>query len=349
MLERIARTLGASRIPPTDIPQAGAGNRARRPALPLRCIVFSDTDNDVNSVRNTLRFAGVLDDRGEFTDVLEGMTIFHTGDLLDKKNPDPSVAAYWQLLQQHALARGGRLKLIAGNHEQEIWQKIRAGGTYGMPEEQVRWLNDFIESLDLFHVAGPVLFMHGYPTLEFLQALLHFRKVTGKDVNLFNADHYRKALRSVNAIRQYSYMSQDRKPHYLLYEVSDASRYYKKQGRAVSDVLAELEIDTVVHGHRPQRSGVQVDYEFGKWLPSVRMIGNDTRVRRSGIGATIITTAPGGSREFVFVNTKTESGKLREKVQADLRAALKASPTTPVIGGTATDISAAGSEANGPG
>ena len=157
-----------------------------------------------------------------------------------------------------------------------------------MGAKQVRWLNDFIEGLDLFYVAGPVLFMHGYPTLEFLQTLLHFKEATGKDLNCFNTDHYKKAFRSVKAMRQYAYVRENRQTNYLLYDVADASRYYKKQGRVVGAVLAQLKIGIVIHGHRPQRSGVQVDYEFGKWIPNIRMIGNDTMVRRRGIGATVI-------------------------------------------------------------
>ena len=295
---------------------------AERPAFPGRCIVFSDTDNDINSVRNTLRFAGILNQKGEFTDNLKGLSIFHTGDLLDKKNPDPAVVEYWQRLQQDALAKGCHVKLIVGNHEQEIWQKIRDGEKYGMGAKKTRWLNGFIESLDLFYVAGPVLFIHGYPTLEFLQTLLHFKEVTGKDLNCFNADHYKKAFRSVNAVRQYAYVRENRRTHYLLYDVADASRYYKKKGRVVGAVLAQLKIDIVVHGHRPQRSGVQVDYEFGKWIPKVRMIGNDTMVKRRGIGATVIRVTSSGALEMVFINTKTESKKLRKKVQKDLRAPL---------------------------
>jgi hypothetical protein len=304
------------------VPSKEPDNLAERPPLPARCIVFSDTDNDVNSVRNTLRFAGTINEKGELTDNLEGITIFHTGDLIDKKNPDPSVVEYWQLLQQDALARGCHVKLIVGNHEQEVWQKIRSGGKCGMRTKQAYWLNEFIESLDLFYVAGPVLFIHGYPTLEFLQTLLHFEEVTGKDLNCFNTDHYKKAFRSVSAMRQYAYVRENRRTNYLLYDVADASRYYKKQGRLVSAVLAQLKIDIVVHGHRPQRSGVQVDYEFGKWIPKVRMIGNDTMVRRRGIGATVIRVASSGALDIVFINTKTESKKLRIKVQKYLREPL---------------------------
>jgi hypothetical protein len=301
------------------VPQQEIDQCAEQPALPERCVVFSDTDNDVNSVRKTLRFAGILDAKGALTDSSQGITIFHTGDLIDKKNPDLSVVEYWQLLQQDALEKGCHVKLIVGNHEQEIWQKIKAGEKYGTGAKQTHWLNDFIESLDLFYVAGPVLFIHGYPTLEFLRTLLHFKEVTGKDLNCFNADHYRKAFRSVNAVKQYAYVRENRQANYLLYDVADASRYYKKQGRVLGAVLEQLKIAIVIHGHRPQRSGVQVDYEFGKWIPKVRMIGNDTMVRRKGIGATVIRMTSSGALDLVFINRKTESNKLRRKVQQKLR------------------------------
>jgi hypothetical protein len=257
------------------VPGKESGNLAERPDFPARSIVFSDTDNDMNSVNNTLRFTGILNGKGGLADDLEGISIFHTGDLIDKKNPDPAVVRYWQGLEKDALAKGCNVKLVVGNHEQEIWQKIRAGE-------------------------------------------LHFEEVTGKDLNCFNDDHYKKAFRSVNAMRQYAYVREGRLTNYLLYDVADASRYYKKQGRAVGAVLAQLQIDIVVHGHRPQRSGVQVDYEFGKWIPKVRMVGNDTMVRRSGIGATIIRLTSGGALDMVFINKKTESKKLRRKIQKDL-------------------------------
>jgi hypothetical protein len=302
-------------ITPLKEPEYHAG----RPAFPSPCIVFSDTDNDLNSVRNTLRFAGILNKKGEISETLEGTTILHTGDLIDKKNPDPFIVQYWQLLQRDVLTKGGYLKLIVGNHEQEFWQNIKAGKECGIETNQLHSLTEFIESLDLFYVAGHVLFIHGYPTLEFLEVLLHFKETTGKELNCFNTDHYKKTFRSINAMRQYAYARDNRKTHYLLYDVSDASRYYKKQGRAVGAVLAKLKIDVVVHGHRPQRSGVQVDYEFEKWIPGVRMIGNDTMVRRRGIGASVISVSSNGALDIDFINTKTISKKLRKKVRKILR------------------------------
>jgi len=327
--------------PAVIVPAKEPEKHAERPAFPARSIVFSDTDNDVNSVRNTLRFAGMLNEKGKLADNLEGITIFHTGDLIDKRNPDPSVVEYWQVLQQDALTKGCRVKLIVGNHEQEIWQKIRVGEKCGMRAKQAHRISDFIEGLDLFYVAGPVLFIHGYPTLEFLQTLLHFKEVTGKDLNYFNTDHYKKAFRSVNAMRQYAYVRENRRSHYLLYDVADASRYYKKQGRVVGAVLEQLKIGIVVHGHRPQRSGVQVDYEFSKWIPNIRMIGNDTMVRRKGIGATVIRTTSSGALDIVFINTKTASNKLRRKLRQILREPLVSSCASRLNGLEIADIKSA--------
>jgi hypothetical protein len=327
--------------PCLGFPAKQSDKRTERPEFPARCIVFSDTENDVSSVRNTLRFVGILKKKGDLRDNLEGITIFHTGDLIDKKNPDPSVVEYWQFLQQGALAKGARVKLIVGNHEQKIWQKIRAGDKMGIEAKKVARLNAFIESLDLFYVAGPVLFIHGYPTLEFLQTLLHFKEATGKDLNCFNADHYRKAFRSVEAMRQYAYVRDKRRINYLLYDVADASRYYRKQGRMVSAVLRQLKIDVVVHGHRPQRSGVQVDYEFRKWIPNVRMTGNDTMVKRRGIGATVIKRTSNGALDMVFINTKTESKNLRSKVRKDFREAAIVAPASRFANPEYTDIKAA--------
>ena len=318
--------LKAPDTPSAITPINESENHAERPAFPSPCIVFSDTDNDINSVKNTLRFAGILNKKSEIRETLEGVTILHTGDLIDKKNPDISIVQYWQVLQQDARNKSGHLKLIVGNHEQEVWQNIRVGQEYGMGAKQAHWLSEFIERLDLFYVAGSVLFLHGYPTLEFLEVLLHFKETTGKELNCFNTDHYKKAFRSINAMRQYSYTRENRRTNYLLYDVADASRYYKNQGRAVGAVLASLKIDVVVHGHRPQRSGVQVDYEFEKWIPGIRMIGNDTMVRRRGIGASVINVTSSGALDMVFINSKTVSKKLRKKVRKIFRAPLITTP-----------------------
>jgi hypothetical protein len=195
---------------------------------------------------------------------------------------------------------------------------MRAGERYGLDLQQTQALNDFIESLDLFHVVGRVLLLHGYPTLEFLQALLHFKEVTGEDLNRFNHDHYKKAFISTNALRQYAYVKKSQKTDHLLYDVADANRYYRKRGKSIGDILERLDIGIIVHGHKPRRSGTQADYEFADWIPSIRMIGNDTSVSRNGIGATIFRVTSRGTLDMEFINTKTATDELRSRVRGML-------------------------------
>ena len=317
--ERVSRffRITKSKVTPSLSSDSHESKTMRQASLP-RFIVFSDTDNDLDSVNTTLRFAGILGHGGEINENVEGLTIIHTGDLIDKKEPDLAVVEFWQLLQQDALRKGCRVKLIAGNHEQAIWQRIHAGKNYGMDDDQAQKLKDFIESLDLFCVAGPVLFLHGYPTLEFLQALAHFKEVTGKDLNGFNEDHYKKSFISVRAMKQYSYVRENRNIKHLLYDITNPSDYYRKKGRLIGSILEQLEIRIVVHGHKPQRSGRQADYEFGNWIPNIRMVGNDTNVSRRGIGATVIRETSTGIFDIVFINSKTASDELHRKVQETL-------------------------------
>ncbi|MES9946381.1 MAG: metallophosphoesterase, partial [Candidatus Thiodiazotropha sp.] len=286
-------------------PQSPASVQEEKPQSPgksvenqLRCIVLSDTENQIVSVENTLRYATIINDRGKLVDDLNGIAIIHTGDLLDKKRPDPSVVDFWRQTRRQAELNGGRVKLIIGNHEQEVWQKIEAGKKIGLGKDQLAELRLFIESLDLFHLEGGVLFIHGYPTLEFLRTLQHYCEVTGNDLNRFNSDHYEKAFKSPK----------------------NALQYYKKHGKSIDMLFKALKIEIVIHGHRPQRSGVQLDYEFRKWLPSVRMISNDTMVGRKGLGATVLRSCTDGKIDIVFINTKNKSKKQRRIISEYLGA-----------------------------
>ncbi len=297
---------------------AGSYSAENRP-LPKRAIVFSDTDNDVACVKNTLRVVGIVNKKGEIDESVDGLEIIHTGDLVDKKNPDPAVIEFWESLRHHAGLIGWQVKIIAGNHELEAWQRITRGETFRLPKIQLARLCGFIEGLDLIHVDDTVLFLHGYPTLGFLRTLLHFREVTGKDLNRFNEDHFRKAFKSSEAISQYAYVKGKAGENYILCDVAEASGYYKKHGRNVATILKELDIHTVVHGHRPQRSGMQTDYEFARWIPGVRMISNDTKVKARGLGATVIRVKQREEPEVVFINTLVDYKKTRKQVRGLLR------------------------------
>ena len=309
---------------------SGSGTTASYSAenrpLPKCAIVFSDTDNDVVCVKNTLRLAGIVNKRGEIDESVDGLSVIHTGDLIDKRNPDPAVIEFWESLRQRASRRGCQVKIMAGNHELEAWQRMTRGETFRLPKKRLTGLRGFIEGLDLIRVEGSVLFLHGYPTLGFLRTLLHFREVTGKDPNRFNEDHFRRAFKSAEAINQYAYVKGKAGDNYILGDVAEASGYYKKHGRNVATILRELDIHTVVHGHRPQRSGVQADYEFARWIPGVRMISNDTKVRERGIGATVIHMKPQEEPEVVFINTLTDNKKTRKQVSGLLRVGVVVPP-----------------------
>ncbi|MES9974507.1 metallophosphoesterase [Candidatus Thiodiazotropha sp. LNASS1] len=286
----------------------------------LRCIVLSDTDNTLAPVKNTLGYAALLNDRGELTDDMNGVVIFHTGDLVDKKSPDPSVVDFWREARRQAEMKGGRVKIIVGNHEQEVWRKIAAGKKIGLGKDHLESLKKFIESLDLFYLERGILFIHGYPTLEFLRTLQHYGEVTENNLNQFNSDHYKKAFKSPEAMQLYAYTRDNKQRNYLLYDVKDAAQYYKKHGKSIDMLFKALKIEIVIHGHRPQRSGTQIDYEFRKWLPNVRMIGNDTMVRRKGLGATVVRSCADGKTDILFINTKNKSKKQRKIVSEYLAA-----------------------------
>ncbi len=247
------------------------------------------------------------------------MSIIHTGDLLDKKAPSLQALDFFLNLQKKIHAVGGFVNLLAGNHEQEIWIKISNGETYGLPKHSLDLLCDLIESLDLFYVEGPVLFIHSYPTVEFLRALIHYKEVTGNHLNSFNTDHYKKAFKSVEALNQYSYIKGCSNENYLLYDPKSIESYYRKNGSEITTLLNALEIDCIVHGHRPQSSGRQVDHEFSKWIPEIRIIGNDTKVKLQGIGATLLRMDIGRAVQIIFINQKTANKKNLKNIRNLLR------------------------------
>jgi hypothetical protein len=250
---------------------------------------------------------------------IDGLSVIHTGDFLDKKSPDLKVLDFFGGLEKQIIENGGFAKILAGNHEQEIWQQIADGETFGLPEASVSLLREKIESIDLFYVDGPLLFMHSYPTVEFLQALLHYKNETDNHLNSFNNDRYRKAFESKDLLRQYSYARNVSRKKYMLYEPSNIESYFRKNGSEIAALLTALEIDCVIHGHKPQRKGIQADYEFQKWLQGIRIIGNDTRVRQQGIGATVIRIDLGRAPEVVFINADNTNKKTRNKIKHLLR------------------------------
>ena len=284
-----------------------------------RIVTFSDTDNDTECVFNTLECVELVDTDGVLAEDLSGLTIVHTGDFLDKKAPNFEASDYWGELEREVGKRGGAVKLLAGNHEQELWQRVKSGEDYGASQKTLSRVCSFVESLDLFYVDGPVMFIHAYPTVGFLQFLLRYRDESGSHLNDFNAEYYREAFESMEALGQYSGVGRHADECHILYEFDDVKAHYKEHGAEISATLAGMEIDVLIHGHRPQRSGVQADYEFARWVPDIRIVGNDTAVKAHGLGATLVRLELGRAAELCFLNSKASSKKTRKTALSLLR------------------------------
>ncbi len=291
-----------------------------RSPVARRVVVIGDCENDSSCVEATLRFLGALDKRGGLKARIRGAQIVQTGDLLQKNAPSLGIVRFWEGLRSAAAVAGCGLHLVAGNHELEIWRRLQGGERLGLNPEGQRAVQSFIRSLVLFHVEGSALFLHGYPTLDLLRDLQAYRRDRGRPLNDYNAERFQRALGDSRQLARYAYLRGDQSRAPLLYDLADPGRYYRRHGREVARLLGALGIGLVVHGHRPERSGLQTDYELRKWLPGIRMINNDIQLRLQGLGATLIQQGDRGPAEVYFVNRSTLTLSDRDDARRLLRA-----------------------------
>ncbi len=291
-----------------------------RPAIERRVLVIGDCENDSVSVEASLRFVGLLDKQRRFSTKTCGIQIVQTGDFLFKNSPSPAVVGFWEGLGRAAALADCCLHLVAGNHELEIWRRLQAGDRMGLSRQAERGVQALIRRTSLFHVVGSMLFMHGYPTLALLRHLRDYRRDTGRGLNDYNQDHFHPAFGNARQLARYAYPRGGLCRTSLLHDVADPERYYRRHGREVADLLGALGIELVVHGHRPERSGVQADYELGRWLPGIRMINNDVQLRLQGPGATLIRQVEHGPTDVRFVNRGNATLAHRTDVRRLLRA-----------------------------
>jgi hypothetical protein len=330
-----------------DALDCGLPTTLATPALPAprRLLAIADSENAITPVTATLRYVGVLKKCGALrTKRIAGLEIVHSGDFIYKHQPDYGVVRFWQELGVQIGRSGGRLVLLAGNHELEIWRSLQRGDELGLKRRQRAVVKAFIQNCQLFHVAGSVLFIHGYPTLNLLQRLRHFQTHTGLPIQAYNSKCFRPALDDPDELDNYAYLKGKGSDRFLLHDINDADSYYRCHGREISALLRYFGIEQVVHGHRPERSGVQADYEFRRWLPGIRMIGNDTQLRQRGLGAVVMRVVSGDHAEVHLVNTKSSTSDLRRQAKRALRARVASArgivPETsvPVVPNTPGDL-----------
>ena len=246
--------------PRTDkVPAKALAKVLRFPVRHL-AIGIPDCENETDAVCATLRFAGVLNKKGQPRERAGRVQIVQTGDLLLKRAPDPAVVRFWQRLGAKVAQGGGALHLVAGNHEMEIWRRLRAGERFGLSRPDLARLAAHIRSTKLFHLDGSTLYLHGYPTVAFLRDLERYCARTGRAPERYNRDRFAKALRDPKKLAAFDYAADGGRG--LLHDVSSPRQYYRRHGKEVAGLLAGFGVATVVHGHRPERDGVQTDFEL---------------------------------------------------------------------------------------
>ena len=311
--ESSATIRGTAQVIPIDL------RRVPKPPLQRRIAVIADCENDTVSVEASLRFTGLLSKKGRLKNKACGAHIVHTGDMMHKNAPNAVVVGFWEGLRTAAEAADCCLHLVAGNHELEIWRRLQSGARLGLKPVEQQAVQGLIRTMKLFHVEGSILFIHGYPTLTLLRHMQAYRTDTGKSLNDYNQDWFQIAFDDAKLLTRYAYPRSNVCRESLLHDVPSPARYYRRYGREVAALLSSFGIDLVVHGHRPERSGVQSDYEVQRWLPGIRMINNDTQIRLQGLGATVIRQVESGPTDVLFVNTNNATLAHRAEVRGLLR------------------------------
>ncbi|MEO5340337.1 MAG: metallophosphoesterase [Magnetococcus sp. MYC-9] len=264
------------------------------PRVPTCTLILSDTDNDLHSVRYVLWLTGVCDRKGRWRPGAHHIQVVHTGDWLNKFNPNPLVLEYLLALQRNAPDSCG-VVLLVGNHEVEILQRAALGIRTRLSEAHLQ----FIRQQSVLHVADTILFLHGYPTVNLLSLLLQLKQEHG-ELDLFN-QRFRKAFYEGRHA-----LFKEREGLEMIGDIRHVKQYYMRNGAGgepygvrVSQLLRQLGIDTVIHGHRPNVL-IQLDYELHDVVPGIRIINNDNKASMTGFGAAVVD-----HRGYVrFINPK---------------------------------------------
>lgn len=245
-------------------------------------LVFSDTDNDLNSVQYVLWLTGLCNKNGQWRKGVHGFCVVHTGDWLNKWNPNPEVLEFFLTLR-HSAPDSCRVILLVGNHEVEILQRVASGVRTRLTCDHLA----LIREQDVLYVSGSVLYIHGYPTVNLLSLLVQIKKENA-GLNVFNK-RFRKAFHE----GRYA-LFKKREGLEIIGDIRNVKQYYirggsdgETNGARVGHLLHCLGLDTVIHGHRPNVL-IQVDYELQAEVPGIRMINNDNKAKMTGMGAVVV-------------------------------------------------------------
>ena len=286
----------------SPISGAGADVAGVETVAKVWTLVLSDTDNDFESVRHVLWLTGLCDIQGCWRQGLKPFHLVHTGDWLNKWNPNPYVLDFFKRLRE-TLPTGCHMTMLLGNHELLTLKMAEMGMCSPLMPGDL----EYISRQDIIHVQNGILFLHGYPSMDLLAALqqMHREKIASECFN----DRLKKLFFEgrfplFRETRGLEMIGDIRKPKFY-YDQRDSDSTW---GGKIAQGLLDLGIHTVVHGHKPQ-SLVQMDYEYRAEFPGVHLINNDNRVRENGLGALLI----GGKEEMIFINKSSQQAAGGEK------------------------------------
>jgi hypothetical protein len=158
----------------------------------------------------------------------------------------------------------------------------------------------FIRRQHLLHIEQETLFLHGYPSTELLMILKQFQR-EGAEREQFNArlqrlffDGNYPLFREARSLR----IIGDIKTPRLYYNQKNQNGLLR--GNQMATLLREMEVATVIHGHKPV-SDTQQDRELQEEIPGIRLINNDNRIRQTGWGGLLLSN----QGDAVFINPHT--------------------------------------------
>jgi len=327
-----------------DISSGITGERKESAPGKIEIITITDTHNDLEAIIRNLRIYDIIDEKGEWKEGMRNVQIVHTGDVVNKKDPDKKNLEYIFHLKATA-PESCSVQILAGNHEMDYLMSSSGPAEEGSERK-------LIEGMSLVVVSGPVMFLHGYPTRKLLRWILSYGSLE-EGINEINRQ-FSEALEESGwgyneKLKHFLFGDNgDKKGHDNKGEKKNAPEktgentaekikkvkikplfrktlpldYYQAHGKEVESLLSKLGIEIVVHGHQRTPMGAQTVGEFKEFLPNTTLINNDVAVSEfkstkpgepvvgNKWGSTKITMKSGEDgkstvQEMTFVNKNT--------------------------------------------
>lgn len=239
--------------------------------------LLTDIHGDLVSARASLEESGIIDSKDEWKKGVHDTHVVVTGDSANRDGKDWSVLEFFKRLQANA-RDGNKVTILLGNHELDYLKWVAHGADRSLSHKE----ETLFRGSRLVYKKGPVLFLHGFPTLELVTELAAQYVNCGGDVPnkewnpniefersledfVKDPSTYRKHFEEVCARAGVLVASR-----HVLEET-----YYRAHGATIASALKSMGITTVVHGHRKLVSGGQAIEDY---LPGICMINNDVAV-----------------------------------------------------------------------